>query len=142
MYRVSSARPAIAGLDALIAQKPVLIGGKQLVWPYCAPAQQYERFMSYGFTSIRWTDRLGANNHAEKCSTIIMPVIEDLMTTPPADIMPVMQVIEAQCATILVPHDHLHNNHERAFRSGTSVSVSVLTARLAALVYLMRLRND
>jgi hypothetical protein len=26
--------------------------------------------------------------------------------------MPVMQVIEAQRASILVPHDHLHNNHE------------------------------
>jgi hypothetical protein len=25
-----------------------------------------------------------------------------------------MQVIEAQCASILVPHDHRHINHERA----------------------------
>jgi len=40
-----------------------------------------------------------------------MPVIEDQITTPPAGIMPVMQVIEAQRASILVPHDHLHNNH-------------------------------
>ena len=40
-----------------------------------------------------------ANNRAEKCSTIgIMPVIEDQITTPPADIMPVLQVIEAQRA--------------------------------------------
>ena len=29
--------------------------------------------------------------------------------------MPVMQVIEAQRASILVPHDHLHNNHVSAF---------------------------
>jgi hypothetical protein len=26
---------------------------------------------------------------------------------------PVMQVIEALCTWTLVPHDHLHNNHER-----------------------------
>jgi hypothetical protein len=38
-----------------------------------------------------------------------MPVIEDQITTPPVGIMPVMQVIEAQRASILVPHDHLHN---------------------------------
>ena len=30
--------------------------------------------------------------------------------------MPVMQVIEAQRASILVPHDHLHNNQLRMFR--------------------------
>jgi hypothetical protein len=28
-----------------------------------------------------------------------------------------MQVIEAQCASILVPHDHLHISHERALPS-------------------------
>jgi hypothetical protein len=28
-----------------------------------------------------------------------------------------MQVIEAQRASILVPHDHLHNNHERTLRA-------------------------
>jgi hypothetical protein len=37
-----------------------------------------------------------------------MPAIEDQITTPPAGIMPVMQVTEAQRASILVPHDHLH----------------------------------
>jgi hypothetical protein len=26
-----------------------------------------------------------------------------------------MPVIEAQCASILVPHDHRHINHERVF---------------------------
>ena len=26
-----------------------------------------------------------------------------------------MQVIEAQCASILEPHDHLHIKHDRAF---------------------------
>jgi hypothetical protein len=26
-----------------------------------------------------------------------------------------MPVIEAQCASILVPHDHRHINHERMF---------------------------
>jgi len=29
-----------------------------------------------------------------------------------------MQVIEAQCASILVPHDHLHISHERTFAVG------------------------
>ncbi|MGO9081140.1 MAG: hypothetical protein ACLQDY_19225 [Streptosporangiaceae bacterium] len=29
-----------------------------------------------------------------------------------------MQVIEAQRASILVPHDHLHNKHERALACG------------------------
>jgi hypothetical protein len=29
-------------------------------------------------------------------------------------------VIEAQCASILVPHDHLHINHERAFGSAAT----------------------
>ena len=48
----------------------------------------------------------------------IMPVIKDQITTPPAGIMPVMQVIEAQRASILVPHDHLHNNHDRVFVLG------------------------
>jgi hypothetical protein len=47
-----------------------------------------------------------------------MPVIKDQITTPPAGIMPVMQVIEAQRASILVPHDHLHNNHDRVFVLG------------------------
>ncbi len=44
----------------------------------------------------------------------IMSVIKDQITTPPASIMPVMQVIEAQRASILVPHDHLHNNQKSA----------------------------
>jgi hypothetical protein len=59
------------------------------------------------------------------CTVIgIMPVIEDQITTPPAGIMPIMQVIEAQRASILVPHDHLHNNQTRttsALRSTRSV---------------------
>ena len=42
-----------------------------------------------------------------------MPVIEDQITTPPAGIMPAMEVIEAQRASILVPYDHLHNNQMR-----------------------------
>jgi hypothetical protein len=28
-----------------------------------------------------------------------------------------MQVIEAQCASILEPHDHLHINHERVMKA-------------------------
>jgi hypothetical protein len=51
-----------------------------------------------------------------------MPVIEDQITTPPAGIMPVMQVIEAQRASILVPRDHLHNNQKRTFLSVGCVS--------------------
>jgi hypothetical protein len=48
-----------------------------------------------------------------------MPVIEDQITTLPARMMPVMEVIEAQRTSILVPHDHLHNNHEEvAFGTG------------------------
>jgi hypothetical protein len=32
--------------------------------------------------------------------------------------MPVMQGIKAQRASILEPHDHLHNNHDRVFVLG------------------------
>jgi len=46
----------------------------------------------------------------------IMPVTEDQITPPLVGIMPVMQVIEAQRASILLPDDHLYNNHERHWR--------------------------
>jgi hypothetical protein len=59
-----------------------------------------------------------------------MPVIEDQITAPPAGIMPAMQVIEAQRASILVPHDHLHNNHVRASPSAHGQN----TARQISLI--------
>ena len=42
-----------------------------------------------------------------------MLVIEDQIITAPVGIMSVMQMIEAQRASILVPHDHLHDNQMR-----------------------------
>jgi hypothetical protein len=62
----------------------------------------------------------------------IMPVIEDQITTPPAGIMPVMQVIEAQRASILVPHDHLHNNQIRASAAREAMSVAAYKSLASA----------
>jgi hypothetical protein len=41
-----------------------------------------------------------------------------------------MPVIEAQCASILVPHDHRHINHERA--SERDLSEQVMAVRDSA----------
>jgi hypothetical protein len=62
-----------------------------------------------------------------------MPVIE---YHSPFGIMVDMPVIEAQRASILVPHDHRHINHERvfsvwrpAYRHGTGRRSPLRTAR-------------
>lgn len=68
----------------------------------------------------------------------IMPVIKDQIATPPVGIMPVMQVIEAQRASILVPHDHLHNNHVRTpapYRSGMTPCPQLRTFTQSAAMY-------
>ena len=67
---------------------------------------------------LPWRTTENTERDAPRTQFGIMPVIEDQITTPPAGIMPVMQVIEAQRTSILVPHDHLHNNQMSAWLAG------------------------
>jgi hypothetical protein len=40
--------------------------------------------------------------------------------------MPIMQVIEAQRTSILVPHDHLHNNQMSEFQADETFSSALI----------------
>ena len=78
------------------------------------PGRQH-RLGAYVVVSLACTSTCLAAHQALRryASRGIMLVIEDQIITPPVGIMPVMQMVEAQRASILVSHDHLHDNQMR-----------------------------